>query len=117
MFFLLEHPPIIIDFRTFPCSLVLGEFVGFSVFPLLLPPLSCSWFQRLWSLFYLPVIDALPPTTPDLTFKDGSAPPEVWHHILSPLLYVFGAAVAYWGSALLRVAVQVFSLTLAPLSR
>lgn len=112
--FFSQHTPIPIDFTTFPCLLILEEF---SVFALFLPPLSCSWFQQLWSLLHLPVIDALPPTTPDLTFKDGAAPSEAWRHILSPLLYVFGAAVAYWGSALLRVAIRVFSLTLAPLSR
>eukprot|EP00066_Takifugu_rubripes_P021894 XP_011611160.1 PREDICTED: GPI inositol-deacylase isoform X1 [Takifugu rubripes] len=79
--------------------------------------LSCSWFQEIWSLFHLPVIDVLPPTTPDLTFNQDAAPPETWRHIVSPLLYVFGAAVAYWGSALLRVAIRLFSLTLAPLHR
>lgn len=96
----------------------------FFKFPTLLTPppipptrLSCSWFQELWSLLYLPAIDALPPTTPDLSFEDGAAPPEAWRHILSPLLYVFGAAVAFWGGALLRVAIRLFSLTLAPLHR
>lgn len=82
-----------------------------------LPPLSCSWFQEIWTLFHLPVIDVLPPTTPDLTFNQDAAPPETWRHMVSPLLYVFGAAVAYWGSALLRVAIRLFSLTLAPLHR
>lgn len=84
---------------------------------LICPPLSCNWFQEIWSLFHLPVIDVLPPTTPDLTFNQDTVPPEMWRHIVSPLLYVFGAAVAYWGSALLRVAIRLFSLMLAPLHR
>lgn len=108
----------------FQCPIViLGAFLCHKVlknsqYPIFsLPPLSCSWFQEIWSLFHLPVIDVLPPTTPDLTFTQDAVPPETWRHILSPLLYVFGAAVAYWGSALLRVAIRLLSLTLAPLHR
>uniref|UniRef100_A0A3Q4I099 GPI inositol-deacylase n=1 Tax=Neolamprologus brichardi TaxID=32507 RepID=A0A3Q4I099_NEOBR len=33
-------------------------------------------------------------------------PGEEWAHLLSPLLYIFGAAVAYWGSTLLRLVIR-----------
>lgn len=36
---------------------------------------------------------------------------------MTPLLYVMGAAVAFWGSALLRIAIHVLSLILALLHR
>ncbi|XP_032385894.1 GPI inositol-deacylase isoform X2 [Etheostoma spectabile] len=79
--------------------------------------LSCNWFQELWSILYLPPMDALPPTTPDATFHEGVAPVEEWPHLLSPLLYILGAAVAFWGSALLRLVMRLISLILAPLHR
>lgn len=62
-------------------------------------------------------MDALPPTVPDATFHEGVVPVEEWPHLLSPLLYIFGAAVAYWGSALLRLIMRLISLILAPLHR
>lgn len=62
-------------------------------------------------------MDTLPPSTPDATFQEGGVPAEEWPHLLSPLLYVFGAAVAYWGGALLRLLVRLISLILAPLHR
>lgn len=62
-------------------------------------------------------MDTLPPTTPDATFHEGVVPSEEWPHLLSPLLYIFGAAVAYWGSALLRLVMRLLSLILAPLHR
>lgn len=77
---------------------------------------SCSWFQETWSLFFLPPMDSLPPATPDVTFQE-EVPAEEWPHLLSPLLYIFGAAVAYWGSTLLRLLIRIVSLILAPLHR
>ncbi|KAM3607858.1 uncharacterized protein V6R79_015254 [Siganus canaliculatus] len=77
--------------------------------------LGCGWFQDVWSALCLPLMDSLPPTFPDATFLE--APAEEWPHFLSPLLYVFGAAVAYWGSGLLRLVIQLLSLVLAPLHR
>lgn len=62
-------------------------------------------------------MDALPPTIPDAAFHKGVAPAEEWPHLLSPLLYIFGAAVAYWGSTLLRLIMRLLSLILAPLHR
>lgn len=79
--------------------------------------LSCSWFQEVWSVLCFPLMDTLPPTTPDMTFHEGVTPAEEWPHLLSPLLYIFGAAVAYWGSALLRLIMRLVSLILAPLHR
>ncbi|XP_013873264.1 GPI inositol-deacylase [Austrofundulus limnaeus] len=73
--------------------------------------LSWSWFQEVLAP---PPVDMLPHTFPDRMLP---SPPEEWPHLLSPLLYVFGAAVAYWGSCLLRLLIQVVSLVLAPLFR
>lgn len=79
--------------------------------------LSCNWFQEVWSILCLPPMDFLPPTTPDMTFHEGLVRAEEWPPLLSPLLYIFGAAVAYWGSTLLRLIVRLVSLILAPLHR
>lgn len=68
-------------------------------------------------MLFLPSMDTLPPTIPDGAFHEGEAPGEEWPHLLSPLLYVFGAAVAYWGSTLLRLIIRLMSLILAPLHR
>ncbi|XP_030614793.1 GPI inositol-deacylase [Archocentrus centrarchus] len=78
---------------------------------------SCSCFQEVWSVLFLPSMDTLPPTIPDGAFHEGEAPGEEWPHLLSPLLYIFGAAVAYWGSTLLRLIIRLTSLILAPLHR
>uniref|UniRef100_A0A3B4FZ53 GPI inositol-deacylase n=1 Tax=Pundamilia nyererei TaxID=303518 RepID=A0A3B4FZ53_9CICH len=61
--------------------------------------LSCSCFQEVWSMLFLPSMDTLPPTFPDVAFHEEETPGEEWVHLLSPLLYIFGAAVAYWGSS------------------
>ncbi|XP_076012185.1 GPI inositol-deacylase isoform X2 [Genypterus blacodes] len=79
--------------------------------------LGCNWFQEAWSFLYLPPMDGLPLTSPDGSFQQGVVPVETWPRLLSPLLYVFGAAVAFWGSALLRLVIQLLSLILAPLHR
>ncbi|KAF7667291.1 hypothetical protein LDENG_00068710 [Lucifuga dentata] len=79
--------------------------------------LGCSWFQEVWSFLYLPPMDGLPPTFPDGFFHEGIAPVEAWPRLLSPLLYVFGAAVAFWGGALLCLIMRLVSLILAPLHR
>lgn len=70
--------------------------------------------QGAWSVLTPPPVDMLPSTVPDGTL---SLPPEEWPHLLSPLLFVFGAAVAYWGSTLLRLLVRLVSLVLALLHR
>uniref|UniRef100_A0A8C4NLU3 GPI inositol-deacylase n=1 Tax=Dicentrarchus labrax TaxID=13489 RepID=A0A8C4NLU3_DICLA len=66
--------------------------------------LSCSSFQEVWSVLRLPLMD-------------GVTPVEEWPLLLSPLFYIFGAAVAYWGSTLLRLIMRLVSLILAPLHR
>lgn len=79
--------------------------------------ISCSQVQEIWSLLGFPPVDTLPPSTPDATFREGGVPKEEWPHLLSPLLYMFGAAVAFWGGTLLRLLIQLISLVLAPLHR
>ncbi|XP_029981118.1 GPI inositol-deacylase [Sphaeramia orbicularis] len=79
--------------------------------------LSCSRFQEFWSSLGLPQMDAIPPTYPDASFHEGTTPVEEWPHLLSPLLYVLGAAVAFWGSALLHLLIRVISLVLAVVHR
>ncbi|XP_029936332.1 GPI inositol-deacylase [Myripristis murdjan] len=79
--------------------------------------LGCSCFQKAWSILHLPSMDALPPTFPDGTFHEGLAAVEQWPRLLSPLLYVLGAAVAFWGSMLLQLVLRLMSLMLAPLHR
>ncbi|XP_068186136.1 GPI inositol-deacylase isoform X2 [Antennarius striatus] len=79
--------------------------------------LGCGWFQEVWSRLGAPPMDVLPPTTPDVTLSEGGAPAEQWPLPLSPLLYVLGAGVAFWGTALLRLVTRLVSLILAPLHR
>ncbi|XP_026151133.1 GPI inositol-deacylase [Mastacembelus armatus] len=78
--------------------------------------LSYSGFQEVWSILCLPPMDNLPSTLPDGTFH-SVVPAKEWPHLLSPLLYILGAAVAYWGSTLLCFIIRLFSLILAPLHR
>ncbi|MEQ2182503.1 hypothetical protein GOODEAATRI_023025 [Goodea atripinnis] len=79
--------------------------------------LSCSRFQEILSIISVPPEDTFPPTFPDGVLHERAESPEEWPHLLSPLLYLLGAAVAYWGSALLRFLIRLISLTLAPLHR
>ncbi|XP_041699974.2 GPI inositol-deacylase isoform X2 [Coregonus clupeaformis] len=79
--------------------------------------LRYSWFQDGWSTLHLPPLDALPATSPDGTTQEGVPLNVDWPRLLSPLLYVLGAAMAFWGSALLRLFLQLLSLLLAPLHR
>ncbi|KAJ8012436.1 hypothetical protein DPEC_G00042750 [Dallia pectoralis] len=76
-----------------------------------------SWFQDGWSTLHLPSLDALPSTSPDGTTQEKVPTTEDWARLLSPLLFVFGASVAFWGSALLRLSLWLLSLLLAPLYR
>ncbi|KAM9709539.1 GPI inositol-deacylase isoform 2-T2 [Menidia menidia] len=79
--------------------------------------LSCKWFQEVWSLLCFPPMDTLSPTFPDGTSQEKAGSSEEWPHLLSPLLYIFGAALAYWGSMLLRFLIRLISLIFAPLHR
>lgn len=65
----------------------------------------------------LPPEDVLPSTPPDEALPDWVESGEEWRHLLAPLLYVLGAAVAFWACALLRLLVRLASLLLAPLHR
>uniref|UniRef100_A0A8C6WMV2 GPI inositol-deacylase n=1 Tax=Neogobius melanostomus TaxID=47308 RepID=A0A8C6WMV2_9GOBI len=78
--------------------------------------LSCTRFEEFWSLLRLPQLDSLTPTVPDSSFTEDLSTEE-WPYLLSPLLYLMGATVAFWGSALLRIAIRVLSLILALLHR
>ncbi|XP_034042742.1 GPI inositol-deacylase [Thalassophryne amazonica] len=80
--------------------------------------ISSTWFQEAWSVLSLPAVETVPPTFPDGSFQEGvAAPVEEWPHLLSPLLYVFGAAVAFWGSILLSALTHLISLSLTLLHR
>lgn len=79
--------------------------------------LSCNWFQEVWYVLRIPPVDTLPPSYPDGSFVKEAAPAELWPHLLSPMLYILGAAVAYWGSTLLRLIIRLISLILALLHR
>ncbi|KAG7259465.1 hypothetical protein CRUP_015109 [Coryphaenoides rupestris] len=81
--------------------------------------LGCEWFQEAWSVLGLPAVDGLPPTVPDRLSLGGASAAAVdeWPRLLWPLLYVLGAGVAFWGSALLRAALRLLSLVMAPLHR
>nr|XP_061799533.1 GPI inositol-deacylase-like [Nerophis lumbriciformis] len=64
-------------------------------------------------LFSLP-LDIAPPIFPDAAVLDTSLD---WPYFLHPLLYILGAAVAFWSSALLRLVTRLFSFMLALLYR
>ena len=81
-----------------------------------LPLRRCSQFQEAWSALGLPAMDALPPTAPDHSTLEGG-PVDEWPHLLGPLLYLLGATLAFWGSALLRLSLALLSLAAAPLTR
>lgn len=79
--------------------------------------LSSGHLQEIRSALGLPPEDSLPPTFPDAAFREWAESGEEWPRLLSPLLYLLGAAVAFWGCALLRLTVRLASLLLAPLHR
>ncbi|XP_048834813.1 GPI inositol-deacylase [Brienomyrus brachyistius] len=77
--------------------------------------LRLSWFRDGWSALSLPLPDSLPVSTLDGV---GSVDPaEDWSRLLGLLLQVLGAGVAFWGSALFRLALRALSLVMAPLHR
>ncbi|XP_072768118.1 GPI inositol-deacylase isoform X1 [Nerophis lumbriciformis] len=79
--------------------------------------LSCKWAKDVWSLLGLPPMDVAPPTFPNETVNEGMTAALEWPHLLHPLLYIFGAAVAFWGSTLLTVITRLMSFILAVLHR
>ncbi|XP_028847097.1 GPI inositol-deacylase isoform X2 [Denticeps clupeoides] len=76
-----------------------------------------SWFQETWVFLGLPAVDALPIVSPENLTHDTLVPPEDWPRLLSPLLFVLGATVAFWGSTLMRLSLSFLSFLLAPLHR
>ncbi|XP_061697618.1 GPI inositol-deacylase [Syngnathoides biaculeatus] len=79
--------------------------------------LSCNWLKDTWSVLCLPLMDVTPPIFPDAAFLNSPTPSAEWSYTLHPLLYIFGAAVAFWGSMLIRLFTQLISLILAVLYR
>lgn len=63
------------------------------------------------------MMDVAPPIFPDVALDDDTTQCAEWPYLLQPLLYVIGAAVAFWGTALLRLSVRLVSLILAVLHR
>uniref|UniRef100_A0A8C1UG98 GPI inositol-deacylase n=1 Tax=Cyprinus carpio TaxID=7962 RepID=A0A8C1UG98_CYPCA len=91
-------------------------YVYFSVFS----PLFChrqSWFQDVWFSLGLPAVDALPLNSVEGLSQDPTASVQEWPRLVSPLLCVLGASIAFWGSTVLRVFVSFLSFFLAPLHR
>ncbi|XP_016389878.1 GPI inositol-deacylase-like [Sinocyclocheilus rhinocerous] len=84
---------------------------------LLLLLLRQSWFQDVWSSLGLPAVDALPLNSVEDLPQDPKASMQEWPRLVSPLLCVLGASIAFWGSTVLRVFVYFLSFALAPLHR
>lgn len=76
-----------------------------------------SWFQDVWSSLGLPWVDTLPLNSVESISQDPKASLQEWPRLVSPLLCVLGAAIAFWGSTVLRVSVYFLSFFLAPLHR
>ncbi|KAM9850818.1 GPI inositol-deacylase [Aulostomus maculatus] len=113
---------ILVSRRAADMSQVVGKGlqphrVNLPVYVLHMLLLSCGWFKDVWLLLGLPRMDGVPPTFPDSTFHEGVTPLEEWPRLLCPLLYIFGAVVAFWGSTFLRLVTRLMSLVLAPLHR
>ncbi|KAJ8350508.1 hypothetical protein SKAU_G00256380 [Synaphobranchus kaupii] len=84
--------------------------------------LRLGWFQEGWTALWLPPVDGLPLTSLDVGGGDSEpsdwpAPEEEWTRLLSLVLCVLGATVAFWGSALLQLFLRLLSLFLALLHR
>ncbi|KAL1267888.1 hypothetical protein QQF64_033251 [Cirrhinus molitorella] len=84
---------------------------------LLLLLLRQSWFQDVWSSLGLPVVDAVPLNSVVDLSQDPNASMQEWPRLVSPLLCVLGASIAFWGSTVLRAFVYFLSFLLAPLHR
>ncbi|XP_066543619.1 GPI inositol-deacylase [Amia ocellicauda] len=82
--------------------------------------LRLSWFQAGWSTLGLPPVDALPLLAPDVgapPVPEPLSPAEGWTRPVLLLLLLLGAAVAFWGGALIRLALRLLALLLGPLHR
>lgn len=76
-----------------------------------------SWFRDVWFSLGLPGVDSLPLNPAEDLSQDVKASAEEWPRLVSPLLCVLGAAIAFWGNTLLRVFVRFMSFVLAPMHR
>ncbi|XP_076854507.1 GPI inositol-deacylase [Brachyhypopomus gauderio] len=76
-----------------------------------------GWFQEGWTAVGLPTVDMLPLTSTEDVSHDAVGSGQYWPHLISLLLCVLGAAVAFWGSAVLSAFVHALSFLLAPLHR
>ncbi|XP_026862614.2 GPI inositol-deacylase [Electrophorus electricus] len=87
--------------------------------PILILHLSLrqGWFQEGWTALGLPDVDMLPLTTTEDISQDAAGSWQYWPHLVSLLLCVLGAAVAFWGSAVLSASVHMLSFLLGPLHR
>ncbi|XP_030642693.1 GPI inositol-deacylase [Chanos chanos] len=79
--------------------------------------LKFDWFQESWSALGLPLVDTLPFTPLEDMSHSATQPSQDWTHLVSLLLCVLGAAVAFWASAVLRLSLRMLSFLLAPLHR
>ncbi|KAJ8410602.1 hypothetical protein AAFF_G00195060 [Aldrovandia affinis] len=106
----------------------MSEAVGGAVLPikvevpvyLLHVLLRHSWFQEGWAALWLPPVDSLYLSSLDGGDTEPSEwppPAEDWTRLLSLVLCVLGAAVAFWGSGLLQLSLRLLSLPLALLHR
>ncbi|XP_065107646.1 GPI inositol-deacylase [Paramisgurnus dabryanus] len=84
---------------------------------LLILLLRQSWFQDVWSSLGLPLVDTLPIYPIEDLSQDSNPLAQEWPRLVSPLLCVLGAVIAFWGSTVLRVFVRFLSFVLAPLHR
>ncbi|RXM27810.1 GPI inositol-deacylase [Acipenser ruthenus] len=77
------------------------------VINILLYLLSVGWLQAGWSALSLPPLDV-----PPLSEEGGD-----WSPLVSLLLFMFGSAIAYWGSALLGLSLSLLSIPLSAIHR
>ncbi|MGH0139999.1 UNVERIFIED_CONTAM: hypothetical protein FKN15_021679 [Acipenser sinensis] len=77
------------------------------VINILLYLLSVGWLQAGWSALSLPPLDV-----PPLSEEGGD-----WSPLVSLLLFMFGSAIAYWGSALLGLSLSLLSVPLSAIHR
>ncbi|XP_037395467.1 GPI inositol-deacylase [Pygocentrus nattereri] len=76
-----------------------------------------SWFQESWSTLGLPAVDILPLTPIEDLSQHAAVPDQDWPRLVSLLLCILGAAVAFWGTTVLTLFLRMMSFILAPLHR
>ncbi|TSM60577.1 GPI inositol-deacylase [Bagarius yarrelli] len=81
------------------------------------PPVLLLHLFLSWSSLGLPAVDLLPIAPLEDTSQIAMGPGQDWPRLVSPLLCILGAAVAFWGSAVLGMSLRALSFLLAPLHR